>query len=282
MRASQWKIFYRGSVTYFFSSLLFPRTIRDKVGTLYAFVRTADDLVDTIPPHTEAFYAFKNITLSGKPSLTSKNQIIANYLALAHECSFDPLWTRSFLDAMESDINHKPCTTMKETIAYMYGSAEVIGLMMGRIMNLPDKALPFAQLLGRSMQYINFIRDVAEDNSLGRQYLPRELLSPYGLSDTSYASAQKSPDAWRACIIEALDTYRIWQQEAERGYEYIPWKLLSPIKTAADMYTWTAQEIAKDPLVVFHHKIKPHPLFVLKTGIRNAMYLSTMHPTPTI
>jgi len=53
------EIFKRGSITYFNSSRLFPRRIREEVTKLYAFVRLADDMVDSIPQRVEDFYRFR-------------------------------------------------------------------------------------------------------------------------------------------------------------------------------------------------------------------------------
>jgi phytoene synthase len=53
-----------------------------------------------------------------------------------------------------------------------------------------------------------------------------------------------------------LSRYRQWQVGAVSGYRCIPYWYRLPIKTAADMYWWTAKTIEKDPLVVFQRKVK--------------------------
>ena len=70
---------------------------------------------------------------------------------------------RVFLGSMAADLTRRFYRTEAETLEYVYGSAEVIGLFMARIMRLPEEALPAARMLGRAMQFINFIRDAAED-----------------------------------------------------------------------------------------------------------------------
>lgn len=55
-------IFKKGSRTYFYSTIFFPKTVKKDVFTLYSFLRKADDYVDSIPQDAESFYAFKNIT----------------------------------------------------------------------------------------------------------------------------------------------------------------------------------------------------------------------------
>ena len=58
-------------------------------------------------------------------------------------------------------------------------------------------------------------------------------------------------------VAKQLETYNVWQKEAEKGFSYIPYRYLISIKTASDMYNWTAREIKKDPFVVYKKKLKP-------------------------
>jgi phytoene synthase len=55
-----YQTFKNGSKTFFTSSLFFPKTVREDIFIFYSFVRTADDLVDCVPPQLETFIQFKN------------------------------------------------------------------------------------------------------------------------------------------------------------------------------------------------------------------------------
>ena len=72
-----------------------------------------------------------------------------------------------------------------------------------------------------------------------------------------------------ALIRFEIKLYQAKQKFAERGYAYIPYLSLVPIKTAADLYQWTASRIAKQPLKVFAQKIKPSKLIVFLTLLKN-------------
>ena len=63
MTTLQQSLFKKSSKTFYYSTLFFPRNLRPDVYKLYAFVRTADDLVDTLPQDREAFYQFKDTSL---------------------------------------------------------------------------------------------------------------------------------------------------------------------------------------------------------------------------
>jgi phytoene synthase len=137
-------------------------------------------------------------------------------------------------------------------------------------MDLPDQSYGFAKMQGRAMQYINFIRDIDEDLSLGRRYLPLDE-SPLESLERAHVTGQV--DAFREFVRHQLDLYRSWQTEAERGYRFIPKRYLIPIKTASDMYGWTARRIEHDPLVVYARKVKPPKFRIMLQVIKNALLL---------
>ncbi len=114
------------------------------------------------------------------------------------------------------------------------------------------------------MQMLNFIRDIKEDIELGRQYIPNADMKKLQVK----AITPQDPHIKELIRFE-LDRYFALQKEAEKGYKYIPRAYLIPIKTAADLYIWTARKISKDPLVVFRKKIKPTPLYVFWIILKN-------------
>lgn len=247
-------IFKKGSKTYFNSSLFFPKNIREKVFRLYAFVRMADDYVDVIPQKREEFYAFKTAYLHARQGKASGNPIIDSFVSLSQEVGFEDRWVDAFLVAMESDLSKTTYYTLEETCQYMYGSAEVIGYFMAKILQLPNEAFSFAALLGRAMQYINFIRDIKEDLTFGRTYLP---LSESPFPNLEETTCRQNTSAFEKYIRDQIRRYISWQKEAEKGYQYIPTRMLIPIKTAADMYQWTARQLYKNPWLVYKKKVKP-------------------------
>jgi phytoene synthase len=178
---------------------------------------------------------------------------------------------------MEQDLRKSTYLTMSETEEYMRGSAEVVGLMMARIMSLPDASLPYAGTLGRAYQYLNFVRDVREDLDLHRVYIPQEEILAAGLPDLSYESALRHPDAFGRLILTQLEYYKRWRREGAQGYRFIPKRNLAAIKTASDIFDYTAREIEKQPCVVLRRKVKPTKARVMATGLRNLIALGLTH-----
>lgn len=205
-------------------------------------------------------------TLRRRGRLTSDPSVDST-IELMRRKRFDPLWVEAFLDAMEADLVRSECDTMDEVLRYTYGSAEVIGLFMARILDLPEASLPSARMLGRAMQYVNYIRDFAEEVSLGRRYLPLE-----GLPGVSKEYAADHPDEFASFTRGHLIRCHSWQAEAQAGCRRIPRRYRIPIKTAPDMYGWTAKRIADDHFVVFERKTKPSPRRIAGRAPANVLF----------
>lgn len=264
------EIFRRGSKTYFTSSIFFPAGVRRDIFYLYGFVRTADDFVDHVPQNREGFEKFRTTFETCRARARESGEpIVDRFLEISDRHRFDPRWVDAFLDSMAMDLEKKLYANLAETLQYVYGSAEVIGLMMSSILGLSPEAFPYARLLGRAMQYINFIRDIREDRQLGRTYLPAEDLDAFGLRNLGEDDCRERPESFRGFVRSQISRYRVWQKAAEQGYVWIPRRCLIPIRTAADMYAWTASEIEKDPAVVFWRKVKPSRIRIFRAALRN-------------
>lgn len=262
-------IFKQGSKTYFYSSLFFPTYTKKDVFALYGFVRKADNYVDSIPQDINGFYEFKNKYYKALNGDKTGDIVIDSFVELSLRKNFEKKWVDAFLKSMEMDIIKTRYNTLDETIEYIYGSAEVIGLMMAKIINLPKESYNCARYLGRAMQHINFIRDISEDVQLGRIYLPYSDLKSHNLKDLNYENIKKQPREFSLFIQQQLTRYCEWQSKAEEGYKYIPKRYLISIKTASEMYNWTAEEIYKNPFIVYSTKVKPKIFKILSTTIMN-------------
>lgn len=264
----QRSIFKTGSKTYFNSSLFFPRDVREDVFALYSFVRIADNYVDDVPQDPGGFYSFRDKYKKALDGGVTNDPVIAPFVDLVKKHDFDTEWVDAFLYSMELDLKKSCYDTLEQTLEYIYGSAEVIGLFMCKILDLPSEAHDAARMQGRAMQYINFIRDIDEDNFLGRRYLP---LSGSKLESLNADEARKKPDEFVSFIKQQIELYNGWQSEAEKGYIYIPKRYRIAVKTASDMYNWTAGKILDDPLIVFKSKIKPPKPRILMQAVWNAI-----------
>ena len=265
-------IFKGGSKTYYYSSLFFPKNVRKDVSILYSFVRKADDFVDDVPQRVDEFYDFKGSYERALNGGSSGDIVIDSFIDLQERMGFDEGWIEAFLHSMELDIIKNRYETIEELKEYLYGSAEVIGLMMAKILDLPEGSYKSARYLGRAMQYINFIRDIEEDLYLNRQYFPLKDMKKFDLYSLEYEETHVKKDAFKAFVKEQVGRYYDWQDKAEAGFHYIPRRYLIPIKTASDMYKWTARGIMLNPNIVYYKKLKPSKFRIFNNGIRNVFY----------
>lgn len=263
------EIFKRGSKTYFNSSRFFPAEQRHDIAIFYSFVRVADNLVDSIPQDRNGFLSFVKSFRDGVLTGVSGNSVVDRFLSLMRKVGIEPDYVNSFLDAMEMDLTKTTYQDIDDLLKYMYGSAEVIGLMMSRILGISRDADEYARMLGRSMQFLNFIRDVNEDNALGRTYLPTAGTPLDGIKSLKLEDLAGKDEEFKDFMRKYIDLFFRWDHEARVGFRYIPGRFLIPISTAQNMYVWTARKIYKDPLVVFKRKVKPSKARILLELCRN-------------
>jgi phytoene synthase len=274
-----YSIFQQGSKTMFYSSLPFPKKVRNDVFVLYGFVRTADDLVDTMPQDHIGFYKFKQKYEQAQYGITTGDIVIDSFADLAQRKNFNPKWTEAFLDSMEMDLTKKTYDTLDETLKYVYGAAEVIGLYMVNILGLDKNAYVYSKYLGRALQYINAIRDIAEDLEFGRSYIPMSDLEQYDLESLNYQYTKQHPQRFSEFIKGQVSRYYHWQEIAEKGYRYVPKRFLICVKTVSDMYNWTAKQILKNPFIVYNQKVKPLIIKILTTILENIINPTTQKTT---
>lgn len=263
MSSLHYSLFRKGR-NFFYSSVLFPRDVRDRVAVLYSFVRYVDDLVDRPRPLVDHFYRawrLLDAALDGR----ADPPILGDYARLHRELEFDRRWTEAFMESMEMDLWKARYSNYRELLRYIYGSAEVIGLFMARILSLPRAAEPYARLLGRAYQLINMVRDIAEDLRLGRIYMPQDEMERFGLR-----RLEPGPQFDQFVRFQLARYYAV-QRAAEEGYRYIPWRYLRAVRTASDIYKRTAQVIWRSPSVVFRRKVRPPMGEVALLWVKNSL-----------
>ncbi len=267
------RIFREGSITYFWASKFFSKSVRNDVFKLYSYLRTMDNFVDQIPQQAERLAAFEAARRTKNLSQLSDVDILVakNIIELSTKYEFEVAWLEAFYQSMSWDLGGHEYKTLDDTLAYVYGSAEVVGLMMARILGLSKEADRFACLQGRAVQFVNFLRDIDEDNQLGRSYFPAQDIERFDLKNLSKKTAILRKNKFREFIWFELERYRLWQQEAEGGFKYIPRRQLRAVKTAVDGYNWTAEQIRQDPLKIFEVKIKPTQYQLLSWAARHSI-----------
>lgn len=157
----------------------FDKRFRDAIYAIYGFVRYADEIVDTFHDQDKPalIAGFRKDTFTAIEQRISLNPVLQAFQLTVHRYQLEPELIEAFLLSMEMDIDTSSYTDEGYHL-YIYGSAEVIGLMCLRIFCEDDKALynallPKARSLGSAFQKINFLRDIKSDyEERGRVYFP--------------------------------------------------------------------------------------------------------------
>lgn len=169
----------------------FDPSIRAPIYAIYGFVRFADEIVDTFHdfPQASLFYKFKEDTWHAIEERISLNPVLNAFQEVVHTYRIEKELITAFLDSMEMDLS-KQSYTPEGYEEYIYGSAEVVGLMCLHVFCNGDpeqyKALKGpARRLGAAFQKINFLRDLKSDyEERGRVYFP-------GVDFTLFTAADK-------------------------------------------------------------------------------------------
>ena len=150
---------------------------REGIYSIYGFVRYADEIVDTFTDQDQRviFEEFRQETYKAIERKFSINPIIDSFQMAVRKYSIDHELIEAFLLSMEMDLSNEVYSP-ELLKTYIYGSAEVVGLMCLRVFyfNEPEKynqlVVP-ARKLGEAFQKVNFLRDAHDDfNEKGRIY----------------------------------------------------------------------------------------------------------------
>ena len=169
---------------------VFASELRSPIYSIYGFVRFADEIVDTFHDKDKKtlLEEFKSDTFKALERKVSFNPVLHAFQEVVHAYNIEYKHIEAFLKSMEMDLYdiEYDDETLKE---YIYGSAEVIGLMCLKVFCKGDKekydALePYAISLGSAFQKINFLRDMKSDfEERGRVYFPGVDLSNFTQED---------------------------------------------------------------------------------------------------
>lgn len=153
--------------------------IRPAIYGIYGFVRLADEIVDSFNDYDRKvlFSQFRSETHAALENKISLNPIINSFQQVVHQYQIDQILIDAFLDSMEMDLE-KQVYTKQLYEKYIFGSAEVVGLMCLKVFCNGEKKLYedlryAAMKLGSAFQKVNFLRDIRADHlELGRMYFP--------------------------------------------------------------------------------------------------------------
>ena len=167
------------STSFSFATRLFSKDIRRHIYNVYGLVRLADEIVDTYTGRDadKLLDALQAETHAAIPRGYSTNPVVHAFAQSASQFGIAKSLIDPFFESMRLDLDPKAYNP-KDYERYIYGSAQVVGLMCLKVFCGGDAAQyqklePGAKALGGAFQKVNFLRDIADDHKrLGRYYFP--------------------------------------------------------------------------------------------------------------
>lgn len=195
------------STSFSLGILALKPSIRKGIYAIYGHVRLADEIVDSFHGYDKVklLNRFKKETENALQERISLNPILQSFQETVHQYKIEKTLIDQFLHSMEMDLE-KIDYNSELYNEYIYGSAEVVGLMCLQVFTEGDKThyeelKPYAMKLGSAFQKINFLRDLKEDyHILGRSYFPNVDLVKFNNS-TKYAIEAEIQKEFKEALI---------------------------------------------------------------------------------
>ena len=168
------------STSFSLATRLLSENIRKDIYNIYGFVRFADEIVDSFHDYNKS-ELFNDFSTDLEKAIKNKihlNPILNSFQHTFHKYKIDIKLVDSFMKSMRMDLTKKKYCSAEEYREYIYGSADVVGLMCLKVFvqgnnDLYKKLKNNAMKLGSAFQKVNFLRDLKADiEDLNRTYFP--------------------------------------------------------------------------------------------------------------
>lgn len=228
------------STSFSLATKMLSNSIRNDIYNIYGFVRLADEIVDSFHDFDKEtlFNRFSEDLEAALQDRISLNPILNSFQHTYHKYNIDRALVDAFMKSMRLDLHKTNYLTEAEYKEYIYGSADVVGLMCLKVFvkgdqkkydDLKDSAMS----LGSAFQKVNFLRDLKADyDELNRSYFPNA-----DLANLDEASKQDIIDDIESDFTKGLNGIKKLPMEAKFGvftaYRYYSQLLKKLKKTPA-------------------------------------------------
>jgi len=225
---------------------LLSSNIREAIYNIYGFVRVADEIVDSFEeyPKEELLNRFEEEYRYSLKVGISTNPVINAFQGTVSKYNIDHALVDSFLKSMRTDLEKQNYDNQEEIDNYIYGSADVVGLMCLKVFvqgddekynNLKEPAMK----LGSAFQKVNFLRDLNEDfENLNRSYFPN-------INPNNFTEADKS-----RVLLEINNDF----EEAYKGIVKLPKEAKLAVYVAYKYYFNLLHKIERTPSKILKEK----------------------------
>ncbi len=228
------------------ASWLLPRTVREPASALYAFCRMADDAVDGSREPAAAVARLRSRLAdiyAGRPQPTVEDRAMASVVS---RYGIPQVWPEALIEGFAWDAEGRRYETIEELHGYAARVAGAVGAMMALVMGArTPSALARACDLGVAMQLSNIARDVGEDASLGRLYLPRAWMRDAGLDPDRWLAEPRFSAALARVVERLLREADTLYARAGQGVAELPLGCRPGINAARLLYRQIGLEVER-------------------------------------
>jgi len=240
------------SRTFYVASGLMPSEKKTATRALYAFCRITDDIVDNASSELERLDKLSQWqhAVMGDGSPVDELAELA-WADTQVRYNIPHGYAQQLINGVSQDFSQNRYETFADLAEYSYGVASTVGLMAMHITGFSgEEAIPYAIKLGVALQMTNILRDVAEDWTRGRIYLPQDELHNFGLSDGTIADGVIT-DRWREFMrFQIARVHRLYD-EALPGVALLDSDGRFAIAAAAGLYRAILDDIEAHDYDVF-------------------------------
>lgn len=238
--------------SFYFSSFALPKEKRNAAYAVYAFCRYADNITDITKYESPEFLESKihyllEILDEVYKHVNDGSKYISDFTLTVRNYGIPKEYFRELVEGVASDIHKKVYYNYEELEVYCYKVASVVGLIMTKIMGYTnDSALEHAVELGKAMQLTNILRDISDDYSMGRIYLPKDELDSFGYSESDIREKVIN-ERFFALMKYQIARARNYYKAANNGIKHLPNDgSRSTVKMMSKIYSGILDEIEKD------------------------------------
>ena len=267
----------REAANFYWGFLALPRAQRTAIYALYDFARQVDDEADAgtaslagrlagLDRHRQRLFNARSDD-STDPVMSVLAHAMARYSIPTAELEM-------LIDGVGMDLEVTRYQSFGELRGYCQLVASIVGRMCVRIFGYRDaRALQLADELGVALQLINILRDVREDASRGRIYLPLDELHAFGISEQDVLSARPT-SRWNEFVAFQAARARRHHADGIRVTEHIPRTAAVCVRTMAGIYTGILERIEQDPMVPLRRRVSLSP--VDKLGVMARSWIAAL------
>ncbi len=243
--------------SFYFSSFVLPKEKRNAAYAVYAFCRYADNITDISMYESEEFLENKIKYLNSILDEVYKHsedgsKYISDFTYTIKKYDIPKEYFRELVEGVATDIRKKIYYNYGELDVYCYKVASVVGLIMTKVFGYTDaRALDYAIKLGKAMQLTNILRDVADDYSMGRIYLPKDEMDSFGYSEEDIKN-KAVDERFRSLMAFQINRAREYYKEAEKGINMLTNDgSRSTVKMMSRIYAGILDEIEKNNYEIY-------------------------------